>query len=176
MNAIAAVNEKGYIGKGGDLLYAIKEDMSFFVKTTKGKTVIMGRKTLESLPGGKPLDGRINIILTNNTEYGVEPADNVFITNSIQDTVELCQALFPDKEWFVIGGESIYREFIERDLVSEMRLTVVRDDKDGDTFFPNFHENEWYTYYKSMAMASNWEYVETSFYFHVIKKKAANDR
>lgn len=170
---ISCINEKRAIGKDGNLLYHIKNDLNNFKSMTVGNVVIMGRKTFESLPNGKPLPDRINIILTSDTEYGVEPADNVFITNSIQDTVELCEALFPDKEWFVIGGESIYRQFMENGLVSEMRLTVVRDDMDGDVFFPEFSEDEWKTYYKSLTMYPT-DYL--SFYFHILKKKTADDR
>lgn len=170
---ISCINEKRAIGKEGKLLYRIKNDLSNFKNMTVGNVVIMGRKTFESLPDGKPLPDRINIILTSDTEYGVEPADNVFITNSIQDTVELCEALFPDKEWFVIGGESIYRQFMENGLVSEMRLTVVRDDKDGDAFFPEFSEDDWRTYYKSLTMVTT---ADTSFYFSILKKKVTDDR
>jgi len=165
---IACINKKRAIGKDSKLLYHIDNDLANFKSMTVGNVVIMGRKTFESLPGGKPLPNRINIILTTDVEYGVEPNDNVFITNSLQDTVELCQALFPDKEWYVIGGESIYRLFMEQNLVSEMRLTVVEDDKDGDTFFPEFSEDAWRTYYKSMNM---WASAETTFYFQVLKKK-----
>jgi len=170
---ISCINEKGAIGKDGKLLYHIKNDLSNFKSMTVGNVVIMGRKTFESLPEGKPLSDRINIILTRDTKYGIEPADNVFITNSIQDTVELCEALFPEKDWFVIGGESIYREFMELGLVSEMRLTVVKDDMDGDAFFPDFSEDEWRTYYKSLVMVTT---ANTSFYFHILKKKTADDR
>ena len=60
---------------------------------------------------------------------------------------------------------------MENGLVSEMRLTLVNDNADGDTFFPEFSEDDWYTYYKSMAMVGKREYVETSFYFQILKKK-----
>ena len=170
---IACINKNRVIGKDGKLLYTIKNDLANFQRMTTGNVVIMGRKTFESLPGGKPLKDRINIILTRDVEYGVEPSDNVFITNSIKDTVELCEALFEDKECFVIGGESIYKEFMERGLVDEMRLTVVNDEADGDTFFPEFSEDDWDIYYKSMAQVSKWDYSETSFYFEILKKKGS---
>ena len=168
---IACINEKRVIGKDGNLLYHIKNDLANFKSMTVGNVVVMGRKTFESLPGGKPLPDRINIVLTTDVEYAIEPNDNVFITHSVQDTVDLCEALFPDKEWFVIGGESIYKQFMENGLVSEMRLTLVNDDSDGDTFFPEFSEDDWYTYYNSMSMVSKRDYVETSFYFKILKKK-----
>ena len=170
---IACINGKRVIGKDGNLLYHIKNDLANFKRMTVGNVVVMGRKTFESLPNGEPLKDRVNIILTTDTEFGVEPADNVYITNSIEDVVELCEAFFKGKEWFVIGGESIYRQFIERGLVDEMRLTVVKDESDGDTFFPEFAEDEWYEYYKSMAQVSKKDYAETTFYFEVLKKKGS---
>lgn len=168
---IACVNKKGVIGKDGKLLYTIKNDLANFKRMTVGNVVLMGRKTFESLPGGKPLPDRVNIIITTDQEYGVEPADNVFIVNSIFDAVSLCEAFFYDKELFVIGGGDIYHQFLERGLVSEMRLTIVNDEADGDVSFPEYNADDWYTYYKSMAQVSSWEGVDKSFYFEVLKKK-----
>jgi dihydrofolate reductase len=139
---------------------------------TVGNVVIMGRKTFESLPNGVPLKDRVNIIITTDEEYGVDAKfDNVYIVHSVEDAVELCDAFFSDKEVFVIGGESIYRQFMEKDLVNEMRLTIVNDDADGDAVFPEYNEEDWYVYYKSMAQVSSWEGVDKSFYFEVLLKK-----
>lgn len=169
---IACINQKMALGKDGNLLYTIKNDLANFARQTKNNVVIMGRKTYESLPNGEPLKDRINIIITSNEEFGVSSDyDNVYIVSSVDDAIELCDAFFSDKELFVIGGESIYRQFMEKELVNEMRLTVVKDDADGDVFFPQYDENEWYTYYKSMAQVSSFENIDKSFYFHVLKKK-----
>lgn len=164
---IACINQKRAIGKNGKLLYHIGNDISNFARMTKNNgVVIMGRKTFESLPNGEPLKDRINIILTSNEEYGVsQDFDNVYIVNSIDDVIELCDAFFSDKELFVIGGGEIYRQFMERNLVNELRLTIVEDDNDGDTFFPEFDEKEWRTYYKSILQGNG-----TQFCFHVLKK------
>ena len=170
---IACINQKRAIGKNGKLLYHIGNDISNFARMTKNNGgVIMGRKTFESLPNGEPLKDRINIILTSNEEYGVnKDFDNVYIVHSIRDVIELCEAFFSDKELFVIGGEALYRQFMDGDLVDELRLTVVKDDKEGDATFPEFNEDEWSTYYKSMAQVSSWEGVDKSFYFHILKRK-----
>jgi dihydrofolate reductase len=139
---------------------------------TVGNVVIMGRKTFESLPNGAPLKDRVNIIITTDEEYGVDAEfDNVYIVHSVEDAVELCDAFFSDKEVFVIGGESIYRQFMEKDLVGEMRLTIVNDDTEGDAVFPEYNEEDWYVYYKSMAQVSSWEGVDKSFYFEILLKK-----
>ena len=170
---IACINQKRAIGKNGKLLYHIGNDISNFARMTKNNgVVIMGRKTFESLPNGEPLKDRINIILTSNEEYGVsKDFDNVYIVHSVKEVIELCEAFFSDKELFVIGGEALYRQFMDGDLVDELRLTVVKDYEEGDVTFPEFNEGEWSTYYKSMAQVSSWEGVDKSFYFHILKRK-----
>lgn len=169
---IACVNQKMALGKEGKLLYKIRNDHANFARMTTNNVVIMGRATYESLPNGEPLKGRINIIMTSNEEFGIDPKyDNVYIVHSLKDAVELCDAFFYDKEVFVIGGESIYRQFMEADLVDEMRLTIVNDDEDGDVFFPQYNEEDWYVYYKSMAQVSSNDNVDKSFYYVILKKK-----
>lgn len=169
---IACINQKRVLGNEGKLLYHIGNDLANFKRMTVGNVVIMGRKTFESLPNGAPLKDRVNIIITSNEEYGVDAKfDNVYIVHSVEDAIELCDAFFSDKEVFVIGGESIYRQFMEKDLVNEMRLTIVNDDTDGDAVFPEYNEEDWYVYYKSMAQVSSWEGVDKSFYFEILLKK-----
>jgi dihydrofolate reductase len=169
---IACINQKRVLGNDGKLLYHIGNDLANFKRMTVGNVVIMGRKTFESLPNGTPLKDRVNIIITSDEEYGVDAKfDNVYIVHSVEDAIELCDAFFSDKEVFVIGGESIYRQFMEKDLVTEMRLTIVNDDAEGDAVFPEYNEEDWYVYYKSMAQVSSWEGVDKSFYFEILLKK-----
>ncbi len=169
---IACINQKRVLGNEGKLLYHIGNDLVNFKRMTVGNVVIMGRKTFESLPNGAPLKDRVNIIITADEEYGVDAKfDNVYIVHSVEDAIELCDAFFSDKEVFVIGGESIYRQFMDKDLVNEMRLTIVNDDTDGDAVFPEYNEEDWYVYYKSMAQVSSWEGVDKSFYFEILLKK-----
>ena len=130
MKAIVAVNSNWAIGKDGDLLYSIPEDMKFFRETTSGKTVIMGRATLDSLPGGRPLKNRRNIVLSkkpNDTE-GAEFYTNIFDAINAMSESEKETA-------FVIGGDAIYKLFI--DYCDEAIVTVINDDKYGDKYFPN---------------------------------------
>ena len=172
---IACINQKMALGKDGSLLYKIRNDLANFKRCTLNNVVIMGRSTYESLPNGEPLKDRINVIVTSNEEFGVDVKyDNVYIVHSINDAVELCDAFFYDKEVFVIGGESIYRQFMEANLIDEMRLTIVNDDGDGDVFFPQYNEEDWYVYYKSMAQVSSNDNVDKSFYYEILKKKKDN--
>lgn len=170
---IACINQKKAIGNNGDLLYRLPSDIKNFARMTSfDGVVIMGRKTFESLPNGEPLKNRVNIILTHYEDYGVdEKYENVYIAHSIDDVVELCNAFFSDKELFVIGGEHVYREFMEHDLVDEMRLTIVNDDTDGDAHFPDYDEKDWYVYYNSMVQVGAINKKDISFYFKVLKKK-----
>ena len=169
---IACVNQKGAIGKDGGLLYHIGNDLANFKRMTLNNVVIMGKNTFDSLPNKEPLKDRKNIIITSSNDFNVKQEfDNVYIVHSINDVIELCQAFFEDKELFVIGGASIYHQFLSKGLIDEMRLTMVKDDAEGDTYFPQYDENEWFTYYKSMAQVSSFEGIDKSFYFQVLKKK-----
>lgn len=121
MNLIVNVSENWAIGKGNSLLFHLSQDMKFFKSHTTEKTVVMGRKTLESLPGGKPLPNRKNIVLTRNTDYN---PDGVTVYNSIE-------AFLADNadndDIYVIGGESLYRDLLPyctRAFVTKVDATV----------------------------------------------------
>ncbi|MBQ9985123.1 MAG: dihydrofolate reductase [Oscillospiraceae bacterium] len=137
MNIIAAADLGWGIGKEGALLYSIPEDMRFFRETTTGKTVIMGRTTLESLPGGKPLPKRRNIIMSRTLE-AVEGAE-------VCKTQEELLALVENEnseDVFVIGGESIYRELLP--LCDTAYITRIETKRDADRFLVNLDEDdEW---------------------------------
>lgn len=70
---------------------------------------------------------------------------------------------------FVIGGAEIYKQFLEANLVDEMRLTLVNDDMDGDSYFPEIDSDKWFTYYKSMAQVGSYNNMDYSFYYQVLK-------
>ena len=108
MNLIAAVDKNWAIGYQNKLLTSIPEDMKFFRQTTTGKVVVMGRKTLESFPGKKPLKNRTNIVLTKNPSYQAEGA--IVVHNEDELWEELKK--YDSEDIFVIGGESIYRQLL----------------------------------------------------------------
>jgi len=133
MILIAAVSNEWGIGKDNGLLFSIPTDMKFFRETTKGHTVIMGRKTLESFPGGKPLKNRRNIVLSR-TVSDIEGAE---VVSSVDDI-----HLSEDETAFVIGGESIYRLML--DMCDTAYITKVEASREADAYFPNLDENdEW---------------------------------
>jgi len=136
LKAIVCVNNNWAIGKNGDLLYSLPGDMKFFRETTKGKTVIMGRKTLNSFPGGNPLKNRINIVISSNSD---EKEGVIWVKTPL----EALKKTSDFSETFLIGGASIYSQLI--DYCSEALVTIVDDEKDGDTYFPNlFEKTEWF--------------------------------
>ena len=85
MNLIVAVDENWAIGYNNELLVSIPDDMKFFRETTTGKVVIMGRKTLESFPGGRPLKNRVNIVITKKEDYEV---DGAVVVHSVEEAVK----------------------------------------------------------------------------------------
>ena len=168
---MAAVNSKGFIGKGGDLLYhGLTNDLENFKRATEGNVVIMGSKTFESLPNGAPLKNRINIILSHDKEYNIEPSDNAYIVNSVKEAIDLCDGLFSDKKAFVIGGGSIYGAFMDMGLVDELRLTEIQDDSEGDVSFPKFNADEYDVTFKPLPMRDN---DDVPFYNYITYKRKA---
>lgn len=134
MKLIAAVSESWGIGQDNDLLYNIPADMKFFKEQTKDGIVIMGRKTLENI--GHPLPGRqLNVILTS--QLGLKETfasdENVLETN-----FETCLKLFATTDAWCIGGEQIYKLFL--DYCDKAYITKIYDDKPANKFFPNLTE------------------------------------
>jgi len=129
MKAIVAVDKEWGIGKGNDLLFSIPEDMKFFRSTTMGKVIVLGRKTLESFPGGKPLKNRTNVVLTRNGSW-----DGVI---SVNGTEALMREIggFCEDDVYVCGGASVYRELL--DYCSEALVTKVDAIGGAEVFFPN---------------------------------------
>ena len=122
---IAALNKKRVIGNNGKLPWHISEDLKRFKKLTVGHTVLMGRKTFESM--GKPLPDRRNVVLSSKKIPGVETYSTI---------AAALAALKKEKKIFVIGGGKIFEQFLDR--VDELRLTLVDIGVDGDTFFPSY--------------------------------------
>ncbi len=130
---IAAVARNGVIGKNQDLPWRIPEDWAYFKKMTMGKTMLMGRKTFESL--GKPLPGRKHLVITRQTDYPAPPGVEVYQT--IADAL----AAHPHEDIFVIGGGEIFREMLP--LADTLYITHIDQDYDGDTFFPPIDPKIW---------------------------------
>ena len=133
MKAIVAVDNKWAIGNKGDLLEYIPDDMKRFKQFTIGKIVVMGRKTYESLPNGKPLPHRINIILSHNTNFKVSE-DNVIVCYSLSELLDKLKQ-FHSNDIFVIGGSAIYSLLLP--LCDTVYLTHINKSYEADSYFPN---------------------------------------
>ena len=128
--AIVAVAENGVIGRGGDLPWRLSADLKWFKKITVGHTILMGRKTWESLPGALP--GRQNWVLSRTAE----PQEGMAVFRSMD---EVKQALTPTQTLFIIGGGEIYSMALP--LCHELYISEVRQKvPDGDAFFPKFED------------------------------------
>ena len=138
MQAIVAADKNWGIGKKNRLLVSIPSDMKFFREKTTGKVVVMGRKTLESFPNGRPLKNRTNIVLTKNKDYALKDAVIVHSEEELKEELRK----YKEEEIFVIGGESVYRMLLP--LCSAVYVTRIEQEFEADTFFPNLDEKkEW---------------------------------
>ncbi|HEY5470981.1 MAG TPA: dihydrofolate reductase [Bacteroidales bacterium] len=134
ISIIVAVSEDGGIGKDNELLWHISEDLKRFRRLTTGHTVVMGKKTWESLPR-KPLPGRKNIVLTDVPE---EYFDSSITAYSIDDALGKCEK---DEEIFVIGGGSVYRQFMP--IADRLYITHVHKKAGADIYFPTIDPAVW---------------------------------
>lgn len=146
---IAAVGKNYELGKDNDLIWHIPEDLKYFKETTMGQTVVMGRKTYESI--GKPLPNRENIVITSREIEGVTTLQ------SPEDILDM------DRDVFIIGGNSIYSYFVP--YADEIYLTEIDAESNADVFFPKFDKSK---YKKIILREGNNEELKYSF---VIYKK-----
>ena len=149
ISIVAAIGKKREIGSDNKLLWHIPDDLKRFKALTLGHPVIMGRKTFESIVGilGKPLPGRTNIVVTRsgkfpklNAERSEGEAEGVsraaiIIANSIEDALEKAHAL-DTEEIFIGGGAQVWEQSLP--FVDRLYLTLIDDEKEGDTFFPPY--------------------------------------
>ena len=134
MNIIVAVDKNWAIGYQNKLLNSIPEDMKFFRETTTGNVVVMGRKTLESFPNGRPLKNRTNVVLTRQKDYEVPGA---VVVHSVEEALEYLKD-FRSENIYVIGGASIYEQMLPYCDVAH--VTVMDYAYQADTWFPNLDE------------------------------------
>ena len=149
MKIIVAVDENWGIGKGNDLLFSIPEDMKFFRTQTTGKVIIVGRKTLQSFPGGKPLKNRTNIVLFP----GGEKREDCIIVESLDELFSEIKK-YPSDDVFVIGGAMFYKTMLP--YCSEVYVTKVDADGEAEVFYENLDNlDNWSCVYESEKIETN---------------------
>jgi dihydrofolate reductase len=134
ISIIVAVSDDWGIGRDNDLLFNIPEDLKRFKRLTTGKTVIMGKRTWYSLPR-RPLPGRRNIVISDIKEEEIQDAEMAY---SIEDAVSKC---YTSEESFIIGGGSIYRQFMP--LAGRLYITHVHSNAPADVYFPAIDAETW---------------------------------
>ena len=156
MNLIVAVDENWAIGNKGELLVRIPNDMKMFRQETTGKVVVLGRKTMETFPQGKPLPNRENIVLSKSLEYKVDGAE---VLHSIEEVLEYVKE-YDTKDVYIIGGDSIYAQFLP--YCDTAHVTKIEHKYEADTFFPNLDlDEEW----EVSAESDEQTYFDIPYYF-----------
>ena len=163
MNIIVAADKNWAIGKDNKLLVSIPADMKMFRQETTGKVVVMGRKTLESFPGKKPLKNRVNIVLTSDNSYQVDGAVIVHDMDELHEELKK----YDSQDIYVIGGESIYRQLLDECDVAH--ITKIDFSYEADAWFPNLDEKEEWVV---TADSEEQTYFDLEYYFYKYEKKA----
>jgi dihydrofolate reductase len=161
ISIIVAVSDDWGIGKDNELLWHISEDLKRFKRLTTGKSVIMGKKTWYSLPK-RPLPGRKNIVLTDIAGEIIEGSETVY---SIEEALSRCSK---DEETFVIGGGSIYRQFMQ--IADMLYITHVHMKAPADIYFPEIDQKIWEVIEKEEFPASSEQ--DIPYTYTVYKRKA----
>ncbi|MBR5578653.1 MAG: dihydrofolate reductase [Lachnospiraceae bacterium] len=156
MNLIVAVDENWAIGYKNELLIRIPADMKMFREETTGKVVVLGRKTLETFPGGQPLKNRTNIILSTRKDYQVKDA---IVVHSVEELLEELKK-YRKEEIYIIGGESIYRQMLP--YCTTAHVTKIDRSYEADAYFPNLDKEEGW---KITASSEEQSYFDTIYAF-----------
>ena len=152
ISLIVAISKNGAIGRNNKLLFHIKEDLNFFKEVTMSKTMIMGRKTFESLPSVLP--GRKHVVVTRDLDYKVNHKQ-VEVVNSIESILDKYKD--SKEEVFIIGGGQVYTQALRSELIDTLYITVVDEIvDDADTFFPEI-DSELYSICKRIQLEENAE-------------------
>jgi dihydrofolate reductase len=135
LSLIAAVANNRIIGNQNKLPWHLPADLKYFKSVTMGHHIIMGRKTFESIGGGRPLPGRTSIIITKQSGY---KAEGCIVVHSLEEALNAAKH---DNEPFVIGGADIFKQSLE--IADKIYLTKIHHDFEGDIFFPKMEFNKW---------------------------------
>lgn len=133
ISIVVAVSENNAIGKDNQLLWHLPADLKHFKEITSGNTIVMGRKTYDSI--GRPLPNRRNIVITRSTNHQIP---NVEVVNSLDAALSLCDK---ENEVFIIGGAEIYKYALQ--FTNRIYLTTVHQTYEADVFFPELNKEEW---------------------------------
>ncbi len=134
LSIVVAMDSNRLIGKDNGLPWHLPADLAFFKKLTTGNTILMGRKTFDSI--GRPLPNRRNIVITRNADIEIAGCE---VVNSIEEALSLAQG---ETEVMVIGGAKLYQQILP--IADRLYITQIESEFDGDTYFPSYNEAEWF--------------------------------
>ena len=135
ISIIVAITENNIIGRDNGMPWHLPADLKYFRERTTGHHIVMGRKTFESIGGGRPLPNRVSIIITKQKDY---KANGCLIAHSLEEAIEIAKG---QDELFIIEGKQIYDQSLA--LANKMYITRIHTHIDGDTSFPQYDENQW---------------------------------
>lgn len=163
LSLLVAMAKNRVIGRNNKLPWHLPADLKHFKFLTMGQTIVMGRKTYESI--GKPLPGRANIIITRQAGYEVPGAT---VVNSIDDALRMCEKVRSiNGENFIIGGEELYRQTLK--ICQRIYITEIQRDFEGDVFFPEFDPGEWEETQRDKHISEN--DTDLEYHFVVLDRK-----
>lgn len=165
LSILVAMAKNRVIGRNNRLPWHLPADLKHFKFLTMGQTIVMGRKTYESI--GKPLPGRANVIITRQADYEVPGA---MVVHSLEDALLICEETSTGhSENFIIGGEKLYRQALK--ICQRMYITEIQRNFDGDVFFPEFDRSEWEETQRDKHIGES----EDSFEYHfvVLERKSS---
>lgn len=164
LSLLAAMASNRVIGHNNALPWHLSADLKRFKALTMGQIIVMGRKTYESI--GKPLPGRINIIVSRQPDFSVPGA---IVTGSIEEALTAC-APYQDKEIFIIGGSELYQQTLAR--CQRLYLTEVQKAFEGDAYFPEFDRSDWHETSREMHVQEEGGRLE--YHFVVLERKSVS--
>jgi dihydrofolate reductase len=163
LSILAAMASNHVIGRNNALPWHLSADLKRFKSLTMGQIIIMGRKTYESI--GRPLPGRINLIVSRQSGFSVSGAT---VIGSVEEALAACSP-YQDKEIFIIGGAELYQQTLMR--CQRLYLTEIQKEFEGDAFFPEFNQHDWYEV--SREMHTQEEDGGLEYHFVVLDRKPA---
>lgn len=165
LSLLVAMAKNRVIGRDNKLPWHLPADLKHFKFLTMGQTIVMGRKTYESI--GKPLPGRVNIIITRQEGYEVPGAT---VVSSIDDALLMCEKIRSiNGENFIIGGEELYRQTLK--ICQRIYITEIQRDFEGDVHFPEVDPNEWEETQRDKHISENDTNLE--YHFVVLDRKSS---
>lgn len=161
MNLIAAIDRNWAIGQKGRLLVQIPADQKYFQEMTKGKVIVLGRKTLATFPNGIPLAQRVNVILSGDRNFSVRGG---VVVHNMEEALEELKK-YKKEDIFIVGGSSIYQQFLP--YCSVAYITKIDYAYQADSYMPNLDENgDW----KIVENSEEQTYFDLEYYFYRYEK------